>query len=834
MGQRDAGREVRFTRLPCEDRDIAIFGISGSLGPAARPLLMRLFQECRQRQLSRVVLDLSAVDSLGGGGARTLNEFAAERAAQGWSTAFRVDSATLRSFLSRDPNLQPPAMAETLEGAMSAVSAFERGPERDVESAASQRAQGASTPERRGDVELDRLLVAIGVGDSKEAEGFSELEVAQAFESSEIEIPKQGWMPVVADDGTLELEELATWWRETLRARGLATHVSVFALQPDGAYHPVTSTGLDLDRGLQYHGQLARRVREQRGPAFLFDLCLDPLDPDEQDIVSALNCAVVVRAENDDHVELLLFLAKERPGDDYTLDELQELEVLLAESRTREVSAVRGRLVPVASETRLPVTRESKVPVTREPMPPITRETKVPVSREPMVPVAGEHGAREPVVPAPIPVAPVRAPRVEIEPEPFASERAARRETRQPPSGNLPQPTSSDNSRLMHGPARILGAPAFQESDRERMLRRKVTQLRDIVGLSRSFEAAFGTSRLIEVLVLSVVSVARTETVLYFGARDGEFYLTNHRGLDRELLPEMALRGDSTLVQATLQTDGPLRIADDAHIAAEEQAWARQHGFTLSIAFRIKERVLGVLLLGASRHGEPDLEMLAHLLDQAALAYDRGLLYETMQDHTLGVVRGLVTLIEKCSGQDAGATERVVRTVQALAQEVQFPENMRRDLTYGAVLRDIGMLRIDPAILRSSGQLTSDQWEIVRRHTIEGAAIMRQMRFGDVAVDIVMHHHEAYNGEGYPSALRGRAIPMGARIVAVAESYVKMTMDRPYRKSLGQVEALESLAENWGLRYDPLIVDALVRVVNRELSLGLDADLDVARDLFGV
>lgn len=801
MGQRDAVREVRFTRLPCEDRDIAIFGISGSLGPAARPLLMRLFQECRQRRLSRVVLDLSAVDSLGGGGARTLNEFAAERAAQGWSTAFRVDSATLRSFLSRDPDLQPPAMAETLEGAMSAVGAHERGPERDVEPAASQRAQGASTPGRRGDVELDRLLVAIGVGDSKEAEDFSELEVAQAFEASEIEVSKQAWMPVLADDGTLELEELAIWWRETLRARGLAAHVAVFALQPDGAYHPVTSTGLDLDRGLQYHGQLARRVREQRGPAFLFDLCLDPLDPDEQDIVSALNCAVVVRAENDDHVELLLFLAKERPGDDYTLDELQELEALLAESRTREVSAQRARVMPVA----------------REPM--------MRAIREPMM--------REPVAPAPIPIAPFRAARVAIEPEPFASEPVARRETRQATSGTL-LPTSSDNTRLVHGPARILGAPAFQESDRERLLRRKVTQLRDIVGLSRSFEAAFGTSRLIEVLVLSVVSVARTETVLYFGARDGEFYLTNHRGLDHEALPEMALRGDSTLVQATLQADGALRIADDAHIAAEEQAWARQHGFTLSIAFRVKERVLGLLLLGASRHGEPDLEMLAHLLDQAALAYDRGLLYETMQDHTLGVVRGLVTLIEKCSGQDAGATERVVRTVQALAQEIQFPENMLRELAYGAVLRDIGMLRIDPAILRSSGQLTSDQWEIVRRHTIEGAAIMRQMRFGDVAVDIVMHHHEAYNGEGYPSGLRGRAIPMGARIVAVAESYVKMTMERPYRKSLGQVEALESLAENWGLRYDPLIVDALVRVVNRELSLGLDADLDVARDLFGV
>jgi HD-GYP domain-containing protein (c-di-GMP phosphodiesterase class II) len=108
------------------------------------------------------------------------------------------------------------------------------------------------------------------------------------------------------------------------------------------------------------------------------------------------------------------------------------------------------------------------------------------------------------------------------------------------------------------------------------------------------------------------------------------------------------------------------------------------------------------------------------------------------------------------------------------------------------------------------------------------------MRFSPVAIDVVLHHHEAYNGEGYPMGLRGRAIPLGARIVSVAESFVKMTMARPYRKALGTAEALESLAENWGLRYDPLVVDALVRVVNRELSMGLKGDRDLARDLFGV
>jgi len=571
----------------------------------------------------------------------------------------------------------------------------------------------------------------------------SEADVLQSLEATVVDPPLRSFPAStaprgMADEGTAELQELARRWELALRTQALASRVHVFALQPDGAYHPITAAGVDLERGLPYHGELARRVRDQPGPAFLFDLCLDPLTPEEHELVGALNCEIVGRTEGDDQPELLLFLAKERPGDDYTLEELEALDRCL---------------------------RQSSAAV---------------------------------AAPAPTPA--------------------------------LPRP---DNALRVRGPASFLGAPAYQESERERLLRRKITHLRDIIAMSRSFDAAFGTSKLLDVLVLSVVSIARTETVLYFSEREGEFLLTHHRGLDREALAEMALRSDSTLVQAALQSDDVVHLDGHPRVAEEEQMWARQHGFAHALAFRVLDRPLGLLLLGASRAGEPDLEMLSTLLEEAALAYERAQLYETLQDRTLGVVRGLVRLIESCSGQDAGATERVVRYTQALAQEVQVPEESWRELAYGAVLRDIGMLRIDPEILRSSGQLTAEQWETVRRHPLEGAAIMRQMRFGEVAIEVVLHHHEAYNGEGYPSGLRGRAIPLGARLVAVAESYVKMTMDRPYRKALPQVEALESLAENWGLRYDPLIVDALVRVVNRELSMGLD-EMELTRDLFGV
>jgi hypothetical protein len=610
-----------------------------------------------RRRLPRIVFDLSGVDAVGGGSARLLQEFVAERDRLGWRTAFYVTSPTVRGFLSSIPETATDPIYDTLEQAVTAVGEGAGSTQREAQSDPS----GVKlTTEAH---ELKRLLNAIGLeGDTKSAsEGFVE---------------DDAWGPEQEAAGSeIPTEEVATRLVRALCRTEFAARVHVFALQADGAYYPVSRHGVDFDRGLPYHGTLARRLREQGGPCLLDDLCTEPLTDSEEAILTELNCEVVHATGGGAGPEMLLFLSKERPGDEYTLDELRELEEIVDAVMSGEVDA---------------------------PAPPDAAATT-------------ESTARPSAEPA------IRT---------------------------------------------LLGAPAHQENEREHLLRRKVAQLRDILHLTRGFDAAFGTSRILDVLVLSVVSVARSDTILYFSERAGEYSLTHHRGLHPEVLPEMRLRSDSTLAQVAQQSDEPLQIAASDRVTEEEKLWARQHGFQWLVPFRSKERVLGLLLLGGNGAVEPDLEILGYLLHEAAVAYERALLHETLQDRTLGVVRGLVTLIESRGGYDQGSTERVVRYTQELAREIHFPTQALRDLIYGA-------------------------------------AIMRQMRFSETAIEVVMHHHEAYNGEGYPMGLRGRAIPLGARLVSVAESYVKMTVDRSYRKALGRVEALESLAENWGLRYDP-------------------------------
>lgn len=738
MGGREAVPQMHFKRVPYDDPEVAVVGISGSLGPRARPYLTRLTEECRQRNLQRVVLDLSKVDSLGGGTAQLLNEFATQRDALGLHTSFVVVSPIVRSFLCRDPNSRP-LLFTNVEEAAAAIGSTGESAHVDSDEAPPKFVADISwdaAEENRSHAAEESSRKA-GDGSARDADEGSAWDAASG--------------PGGSRDAPDE-DRIRACMVTAFRENELASRVHILSLQADGAYHPVTATGIDLERGIPADGTLARMVVQHDGPIPLFDLCNAPLSESEEHLLTDLNCEVAACFEARDAPGLLVFLSKEQPGDEYTLDELERLRSILRHAETSSWSA----------------------------------------------------GSDESLSPDTAVAAPQRFTPDQL----FVDE----------------SETSVFDDVAAHA--------VHGEHDRD--LQRKVTKLREVLRLGRGFDATFGSSRVLDVLVLSLVSLTRSEIVLYFGEREGEFHLTHHRGLGPQALPEMQLRTDSSLAIAALESESALRIAASNRVSDEEKLWARQHRFQYVMPFRSKDRILGLLVLGGAESIEVDLEILTYLLHEATLAYDRAKLYETLQDRTLGVVRGLMTLIESRTTHDVDSTENIVRYTQAVAREIHFPDGQMRDLVYGTVLRDVGMLRVDQNVLSQTGQLSPDEWEDVRRHTIEGAAIMRQMRFKDAAVEVVLHHHEAYNGEGYPMKLRGRAIPLGARIVAVTEAYVKMTMDRPYRKALGRVEALESLAENWGLRYDPLIVDALVRVVNRELSVGLESDIDFANHLFGV
>jgi putative nucleotidyltransferase with HDIG domain len=160
-------------------------------------------------------------------------------------------------------------------------------------------------------------------------------------------------------------------------------------------------------------------------------------------------------------------------------------------------------------------------------------------------------------------------------------------------------------------------------------------------------------------------------------------------------------------------------------------------------------------------------------------------------------------------------TEEVVRLAVAVAAELDLDLEAVRNVELGAVLHDIGKVRVPEAILNKPGPLTQDEWAVMRTHPEVGERILGPIQSLQAILPIVRHHHERWDGTGYPDRLAGRAIPLGARIVAVCDAYRAMTEDRPYRTALDEAEARRELTDGIASQFDADCVEALVRALDR-------------------
>jgi putative nucleotidyltransferase with HDIG domain len=163
-------------------------------------------------------------------------------------------------------------------------------------------------------------------------------------------------------------------------------------------------------------------------------------------------------------------------------------------------------------------------------------------------------------------------------------------------------------------------------------------------------------------------------------------------------------------------------------------------------------------------------------------------------------------------------TEEVVRLAVSVAAELDLDLEAVRNVELGAVLHDIGKVRVPESILNKPGPLDDDEWVVMKTHPEVGEHILRPIRSLQAILPIVRHHHERWDGDGYPDALSGRAIPLGARIVAVCDAYRAMTEDRPYRQALSSEIARRELQDGAGRQFDPECVAALVAALERRDS----------------
>jgi response regulator RpfG family c-di-GMP phosphodiesterase len=204
------------------------------------------------------------------------------------------------------------------------------------------------------------------------------------------------------------------------------------------------------------------------------------------------------------------------------------------------------------------------------------------------------------------------------------------------------------------------------------------------------------------------------------------------------------------------------------------------------------------------------MHLLSIIASKAASAIENSRLYEHLQSSYLTAIRALANAIEARDRYTRGHTERVTILADLVASRLGWSEEKRAELKMGCTLHDIGKIGVPDAVLNKPGKLTEEEREQMEFHPQMGARILDGIDYLAPAIPYVMHHHERYDGTGYPHGLAGENIPIEGRLLSVVDTYDAIVSDRPYRQGAPPEKAIEELKNFRGVQFDPEIVDVLI------------------------
>ncbi|BDU50684.1 HD-GYP domain-containing protein [Haliovirga abyssi] len=235
----------------------------------------------------------------------------------------------------------------------------------------------------------------------------------------------------------------------------------------------------------------------------------------------------------------------------------------------------------------------------------------------------------------------------------------------------------------------------------------------------------------------------------------------------------------------------------------------------------IKNNLRGYLLL--VKHSELELsekeeQIIIDILSHAGIIIENAYLLEESKNMNFEIVKSLVKAIEAKDTYTKGHSQRVAEYSYMIAKELGFSPAKLKELDMAAVLHDVGKIGLPEYILNKTGKLTDYEFEQIKKHPENGYEIVSQINNMKNIAEIIRHHHEKWNGTGYPLGLKKKEIPLTSRIISVADTYDAITSDRPYRKGLSHEFAVQELKKNKNIQFEEKLVDVFLKLMeDREL-----------------
>lgn len=332
----------------------------------------------------------------------------------------------------------------------------------------------------------------------------------------------------------------------------------------------------------------------------------------------------------------------------------------------------------------------------------------------------------------------------------------------------------------------------------------------------------------IDVVANTAVQLVRGDTVsvILVDELSGELEVKAFRGLDQQYIDLAKKRDDHPIAKWVIETSTPVLLQDVSKDGRfkdiVKKGKRRKIKSVLCVPIKAKDRVIGALSVSNietdQKFDKDDLRFLTILAEQAGISMENARLYSEMRDLYLGTIQALVFASEIREKFVQGHSDRVTKYAVDLARKLKLASKHIENIRYAGILHDIGKINIPKEILSKSSPLSAEERKEIEKHPQESAKILQSVRFLDEIVPIVWHHHERFDGAGYTDELSGEDIPLGARILAIADAYEAMISKRSYRKSMTKKEAIAELKKYSGSQFDPKLVDVFLSMLAEEKS----------------
>jgi putative nucleotidyltransferase with HDIG domain len=239
----------------------------------------------------------------------------------------------------------------------------------------------------------------------------------------------------------------------------------------------------------------------------------------------------------------------------------------------------------------------------------------------------------------------------------------------------------------------------------------------------------------------------------------------------------------------------------------------------LAVPLQRQDQVLGCLFGLDKESGEfdsVDAKLLNSIANESAIYLENARLFEDVHGLMMGLLHALTSAVDAKDAYTCGHSERVALLSQRLAREIHLPEPQVERIYMAGLLHDVGKIGVPESVLQKAGRLTPEEFEHMKKHPAIGAKILSDIKQIEDVIPGVMHHHERYDGKGYPAGLAGRNIPLMGRIICLADCFDAMTSNRTYRRALPLEVALVEIRRCSGSQFDPSLAEAFLQIEANE------------------